>query len=174
MVAAVDAADRPVIVGHSAAASLAWLAADRRPEAVARVVMVGGFPAADGTAYADFFPVVDGAMPFPGWGPFEGADSVDLDEAARGRLAAAAIPVPVGVAKGVVRLADQRRFDVPVTLVCPEYSPAQARAWLAGGDLPELAAVRHVSFLDIDSGHWPMISRPDELSRVLAAAATGA
>jgi pimeloyl-ACP methyl ester carboxylesterase len=173
-VAAVDTADGPMIVGHSAACSLAWMVADQRPHAVDRVVLVGGFPEADGAVYADFFETVEGVMPFPGWDPFKGADSADLDEKTRGRLASSAVPVPQGVSKGIVRLADERRFDVPVTLVCPEYTPEMAKAWINNGDVPELTTARHVAFLDIDSGHWPMISRPAGLSRVLHAAATGA
>ena len=169
VVAAVDAADRPIVVGHSAASSLAWLAADRRPAAVAAAVLVGGFPAADGAAYADFFDTVDGAMPFPGWAPFEGPDSADLDDAAKARIAAGSIPVPEGVSKGVVRLGDDRRFDVPVVLVCPEYSPDDAKGWIDAGDVPELSRARHVSFVDIDSGHWPMVTRPVELARIIDA-----
>jgi hypothetical protein len=49
--------------------------------------------AADGQRYADFFEVKDGVMPFPGWDPFEGADSADLDEEARRAFTSAAIPV---------------------------------------------------------------------------------
>ena len=172
VVAAVDAASGPVmVVGHSAACTLAWLAADARPERVAKVALIGGFPAADGDSYADFFEVSDGVMPFPGWDPFEGPDSADLDEEARQRLAARAIPVPEGVTKGTVRLANERRFDVPVLLVCPEFSPTQAQEWISAGQVPELAKVKHLDFVDIDSGHWPMVSRPDELARRLAAAA---
>jgi pimeloyl-ACP methyl ester carboxylesterase len=172
VLAAVDAADtRPLVVGHSAACTLAWLAADARPEKVAKVALIGGFPNANGDAYADFFPVQDGVMAFPGWTPFEGADSADLDEATRRRMADAAIPVPEGVSKGVVRLTDERRYDVPVVLVCPEFSPAQAQEWIAGGELPELAKAKHLEFVDIDSGHWPMVSRPAELARILAAVA---
>src|SRR4051812_40473281 len=174
VLAAVDsAAGTPLVVGHSAACSLAWLAADARPEKVAGVVFIGGFPSADGTSYADFFETVDGAMPFPGWGPFEGEDSADLDEEARRRFTAAAIPVPEGVSKGVVRLSDERRFGVPAVLVCPEFDPAQAREWIASGELPELARAQRLDFVDIDSGHWPMITQPKELARLLAAAATG-
>jgi pimeloyl-ACP methyl ester carboxylesterase len=171
-VAAVDASSgKPMVVGHSAACTLAWLAADARPEQVARVALIGGFPSADGELYADFFDTKDGVMPFPGWGPFEGPDSADLDEETRRSIAAAAIPVPEGVTKGVVRLTDERRFDVPVVIVCPEFTPAQARAWIDAGDVPELAKAKHLDFVDIDSGHWPMFSKPDELARLLAAAA---
>jgi pimeloyl-ACP methyl ester carboxylesterase len=69
VIAAVDAAaERPMLVGHSAACTLAWLGADSRPDKVAKVALIGGFPAPDGERYADFFPMQDGAMPFPGWG----------------------------------------------------------------------------------------------------------
>ncbi|HEV7652410.1 MAG TPA: alpha/beta fold hydrolase [Actinophytocola sp.] len=172
VLAAVDAAPGQVVVaGHSAACTLAWLAADRRPEKVAAATLVGGFPVADGERYADFFAMTDGAMPFPGWARFEGPDSADLDEAARRAIAAAAIPVPEGVARGVVRLTDDRRYDVPVVVGCPEFTPDQARQWIGAGDVPELARAEHVEFADIDSGHWPMFSRPAELARLLAAVA---
>jgi len=73
VLAAVDAAAGSVlVVGHSAASTLAWMAADSRPGKVARVAMIGGFPSADGDAYADFFELADGVMPFPGWEPFDG------------------------------------------------------------------------------------------------------
>lgn len=172
VLAAVDAVEeRSVVVGHSAACTLAWLAADARPDRVAKAVLIGGFPAEDGSPYADFFPTQDGAMAFPGWGPFEGHDSADLDDAEKQAIASAAIPVPEGVSRGIVRLVDERRYDVPTVLVCPEFSPAQAREWIDGGDLPELAKARHLTFVDIDSGHWPMISAPEELARLLTEAA---
>lgn len=173
VLAAVDAVSgKPMVVGHSAAATLAWLAADARPEKVAKVAFIGGWPAANGDTYAAFFAVKDGVMPFPGWEPFEGPDSADLDEAARKRMEAAAIPVPEGVATGVVRLTDERRYDVPAVLVCPEFTPAQAQEWMKAGDLPELAKIHDLELVDIDSGHWPMVTKPVELARLLAAAAT--
>lgn len=176
VVAAVDTAyevaeEKPLVVGHSAACGLAWLAADARPDRIAGVVLVGGFPTADGEPYAPPFPVVEGAMPFPGWEPFEGPDSDDLDDAARERLAAAAVPVPGPVSTSLVHLADERRYDVPVVLLCPEFSPDQAKEWVASGELPELTRIHDVRYVDIDSGHWPMVSVPDELAGVLAALA---
>ena len=172
VVAAVDAAPGPVVVvGHSAACSLAWAAADARPDAVASVVFIGGFPSADGETYADFFEVTDGAMPFPVWGPFAGPDSDDLDDDARARIEAGAVPVPEAVARGVVRLRDERRYAVPSVLVCPEFSPAQAREWIDGGDTPELARIASLELVDIDSGHWPMFSAPKRLAELLVDAA---
>lgn len=172
VLAAVDSAPGKVmVVGHSAACTLAWLAADARPERVGKVVLVGGFPSADGRPYADFFEIRDGVIPFPGWAPFEGPDTADLDDQARQAIASAAIPVPEGVARGIVHLTDERRFDVPVVVVCPEFTPAQAREWIRAGEVPELAKAKHVEFVDIGSGHWPMFTQPAELARILAAAA---
>ena len=71
----------------------------------------------------------------------------------------------------MIRLADERRYDVPVVLICPEFTPPQAREWIEHGQVPELANSKEVSFIDIDSGHWPMISTPAELARLLAQAA---
>ena len=172
VVAAVDAAaGRPMVVGHSAACSLAWLAAEARPGKVSKVALIGGFPSPDGELYFSGFPIQDGAMAFPGWSEFEGPDSADLDDVARQAIASAAIPVPEGVTRGVIRLADERRYDVPVVLVCPEFTPAQAKEWIDHGVAPELAKSRNVSFLNIDSGHWPMISAPADLARLLSQAA---
>jgi hypothetical protein len=70
-------------------------------------------------------------MPFRGWEPFEGPDSRDL--------AAAGLPVPEGMARAMVRLRDPRRWSVPVTVVCPEFGPDDARGWVAGGQVPDLA-----------------------------------
>ncbi|RPF20759.1 alpha/beta fold hydrolase [Myceligenerans xiligouense] len=173
VLAAVDAADKPLVAGHSAACTLAWLAADARADAVSEIVLIGGMPGNDGEPYADFFEVEDGVMPFPGWGEFDGPDSADLDERAKASFAAHAVPVPEGVSRGVVRLADERRFDVPVTLVCPEFTSAQAKEWLAAGQMPELARARRLDYVDIDSGHWPMFTKPAELAGILARIADG-
>ena len=113
---------------RSAACSLAWPAAGARPAQISKVALTGGFPSPDGEAYFDSpFPTRGGALPFPGWDEFEGPDSADLGDAAKQAIASAAIPVPEGVTRGVITLAGERRYDVPVALACPEFSPAQAR-----------------------------------------------
>ena len=68
VVAAVDAAAaRPMVVGHSAACSLAWLAADARPAKISKVALIGGFPSPDGETYFDAFPSRTARCP-PGLG----------------------------------------------------------------------------------------------------------
>lgn len=172
VLAAVDSASgKPFVVGHSAACTLAWIAADARPDRIAKIGLIGGFPGGDGHPYFDSLQLTDGMLPFPGWEPFEGPDSADLDDEAKRAFASRAIPVPGGVANGVVRLTDERRYDLPVVVICPEFSPAQARQWIDGGEVPELAKARRLSYAGIDSGHWPMLTKPAELARLLAAAA---
>ena len=59
---AIDALPGPVlVVGHSAACTLAWIAADARPDKTAKVVMIGGVPSGDGETYANLFEYQDGA-----------------------------------------------------------------------------------------------------------------
>ena len=91
----------PLVVGHSAACTLAWLAADARPDAVARVALIGGFPTADGDAYADFFEIERRRDALPRLGAVRGAG---LRRPRRGRPRRASRPprsrCPRAVAKG--------------------------------------------------------------------------
>ncbi|WP_210650934.1 alpha/beta fold hydrolase [Nocardioides sp. SYSU D00065] len=168
VLAAVDAAEgAPLVVGHSAACTLAWVAADRRPDAVTGVVLIGGFPATDGSSYADFFEPDGDVVPFPGWEPFAGPDSDDMSSELRAAVAERTHPVPAGVTRAVVRWTDERRHGVPLTLVCPEFSPEQAREWIASGDVPELADATALELVDLDSGHWPMFTQPAALAALL-------
>lgn len=169
VLAAVDAADSPpVAVGHSAAATLAWLAADARE--VASVVLIGGFPAADGEAYAGFLPAGIDSVDFLGSSDFE-EDAADLDAGARAAMQADMVPVPRGVADGVVRLSNPTRYDVPLTLICPEFTPDDAKEWIAGGDLGELVKATKLSLVNLDSGHWPMVTQPVASAQLIADAA---
>ena len=160
-----------LVVGHSAASTLAWLAADRRRAQVAKVALVGGMPQADGAAYMPFFEPADGVVTFPGWEAFAGPDSDDLTPEHRAAFAAASHSVPEAVVTGIVRYTDARRHEVPVVMVCPEYSPDDAKAWLEAGEIPELTPAQHLTYADIDSGHWPMLSAPDALASLIASLA---
>ncbi|HEV2797187.1 MAG TPA: alpha/beta hydrolase [Nocardioides sp.] len=172
VVAAVDAAEgQPFVVGHSAASTLAWVAADRRPDGVAGVALIGGFPTTEGGSYADFFEPTGDGVPFPGWEPFAGPDSDDMSPELKAEVAAGAHPLPVDVTKGVVHWTSAARHDVPLTLICPEFSPAEAQEWIDAGDVPELADATRLELVDIASGHWPMFTQPKALAALIDEAA---
>lgn len=168
VVAAVDAAEgTPFVVGHSAACTLAWAAADRRPDAIAGVALIGGFPTTEGGTYADFFETAGDFVPFPGWEPFAGPDSDDMSPEVKESVAAGAHPVPAAVTKGVVHWTSEARHDVPLTLICPEFTPDQAKEWIDAGATPELSAATKLELVDLDSGHWPMFSQPAALAALI-------
>ena len=111
VVAAVDAAAaRPMVVGHSAACSLAWLAADARPAKISKVALIGGFPSPGGETYFDAFPVHDGAMPFPGWG---GVRRAGLRRSGRRRKAGHRVGCDPGPGRGHPR-SDQASRRAPI------------------------------------------------------------
>lgn len=173
VVAALDAAAGPVLlVGHSAGVGIAHAALDARPDRVARVVQVGGFPAADGEPLLAGLPAVDGEVPMPDWVEMgEAANVVDIDEARLARFYDDAIPVPEAVVTTPVRLVDERRLAVPVTHVCPEYTSADVRAWMEDGEGPSELARSRVDYVDLPGGHWPQLTQPEALARVILEAA---
>jgi pimeloyl-ACP methyl ester carboxylesterase len=176
VVAQVDRIDpvRPVVlVGHSAAGALVHAAVDARPERVAHVVYIGGWPTPHAETVADFFEPDAGEVRLPDWSAFDDADLGGLDEQALADFRARAIPAPAGWTRGVQQLSDERRYDVPVTVVATEFSSEALQGWMAEGMAPvrELSAIRDVTYVDLPTGHWPQLSRPDDLAAVIADAA---
>jgi len=168
IVAVIDAADEPVaIVGHSMGAGLAHAAVDARPVRVVHAIYVGGFPDPDGSRSE--FPSEDGEIPLLEWSEFDEADLTDLDDAGRARFAARAVPSPARMASDPQRLSDERRYSVPVTMVCPEFSAEMLKEWVAEGMEPvrELTEIREVTYVDLPTGHWPQFTKPAELARVI-------
>lgn len=143
------------------------MAADADPDRVSGVVFIGGFPETDGSPYAAYFEPEDGWMNFPGWEPFEGPDSADLTAEYKAALQGRMVGVPEGVSKGAVALSSPARFELPVTVLCPEFSPEVAQEVINGGGAPELAEAKNVELMEMDSGHWPMVSCPKHLAEVL-------
>lgn len=167
-----------VLVGHSGGGALIHAAADRRPGRIARNVYVDSLPLGDGGVVNDELPVVDGEIPLPDWSVFDDADLVDLDEELRGRLRAMAVPTPARVASDPVRLTDERRYDVPSTIIACEMfegfeNPTRMYRHFIDQDHPytrELSRLRDYEIVDLPTGHWPMLTRPTELGEAIATA----
>ncbi len=162
-----------LVVGHSAGCGIAYAAVDARPGSVSAVAYVGGFPTPSGAPVAEGFPVVNGAIPFPGLDRFDEADLRELDPNAQAAFAGRAVPSPGCLATEPLQLTDEKRYEVPVTMICPEYTSDQLQEWIAAGEasVSEIPKFEDVSYYDLGGGHWPMLTRPDALVRALIDAA---
>lgn len=172
VVARIDAAGGPVtLVGHSGGGAVISGAADARPEQVVRAIYVDSGPLGDGSIISDEWPAEGADIPFPDWSAFEEAELVDLDEAARADLRARAVPQPLGVSTEPQRVSDERRFQVPTTIVCCSMPVTVLRELLDAGHpfMAETGRMRDVELVELRTGHWPQITRPAELADVILA-----
>lgn len=177
VVAAIDACpadERVLLVGHSAGCGIASGALDRRADRVGRAVWIGGWPTPDGRAVAAGFRTEGGDLPMPDFTEFDDADLVDLDEQALASFRARAVPSPARLTTDRLELTDERRYDVPTTMVCPEFTAKDLQGWVADGEAPvvELSRIRDLEYVDLPTGHWPQFTKPEELAGVLQDAAS--
>ena len=169
-----DPADgKVVLVGHSGGGAMAHAAVDARPGRVARVVYVDSGPLGDGGVINDELPAENGEVPLPDWSLFEKEDLVDLDDDLRAAFRERAIPTPLHVTSDPQRLSDERRYDVPVTVIACEFTSEMLRKWMEKDHpaMRELAKVRDVGYVDLPTGHWPQFTKPGELGQAILASA---
>ena len=166
--AAVTAAGAPVVLAvHSGAGVPGYAASDRVPEQLAAMVYVDSGP-----AKAALDPGFDAAeMPLPSWQQLEegGSSLAGLNEEQLETFRRRAVPEPAGAVREAPELANDRRLDVPSTVICTSLTSEQIKEgvkqgyeWLAG-----LAELRDVTYVDLSTGHWPMWSRPKELATLI-------
>jgi pimeloyl-ACP methyl ester carboxylesterase len=170
IVAAVEAHDHPVVLAvHSGASQPGYLASDRVPERIATMVYVDTAPGT-GPIKEDF---ADAEFPLPAtWEELgENLDGISDEQLAKFRERA--VPEPAGPMRDTPEVANDARLDVPSLVICTAFTAAdyqQAAAegapWLAG-----LTQLRDVRYVDLPTSHWPMWSKPQELTRLLAEAA---
>ncbi|NGO77121.1 alpha/beta hydrolase [Streptomyces sp. YC504] len=190
VVAAIDAdgaGDGPdvVLVGHGYGVFPAVGAADRRADRVARIVYVDAPLVQDGSVGLATVPdpalrehladgellAVPGRAEWARWGSTAGLSDAHLD-----RLTALAAPHPTGTLLRPLRLTGAAA-DLPTTgVLCAESGATiETVRMLVGFGDPALRALARpeVTFFELPTGHWPMLSRPSELAEALLAAAAG-
>lgn len=195
LVRLIDSVDAPdvVMVGHCYGIYPAYGAADRRPERVARIVCVDVVLPQDGEPALQLVPDEavrerllrraeqaeddDWLLPPPAvedwqqWGSIAG-----VPEDALARLTRRAAPQPPATLTQPLRLSGALA-EVPTTgVLCAANGPGIAllESLVQLGD-PRLKALTdpRVSFFELGTGHWPMLSTPGELADVLLRAAAG-
>jgi len=128
-------------------------------------------PLGEGGIINDEFPAANGEIPLPDWAVFDDEDLVDLDDDLRAAFRERAIPTPEHVAIDPQRLSDERRYDVPVSVIACEFPSAALREWMEQGHpyVRELGKIRDVDFIDLPTGHWPQFTRPAQLGQAILA-----
>lgn len=168
--AAIHAAGTEVIlVGHSAAGPICHAAAARAVDRVRRIVHVDTWPLSPGLAVnAD---MTDGAdvIELPNWSEFEPEDLVDMTDVLRERLRRESRPQPAAIARDPFPTMDERRFSIPTTVICCEFTSQQLGRWVEAEPerFAELRRLTDVTYLDLPTGHWPQFTKPRELAHLL-------
>ncbi|HSJ43261.1 MAG TPA: alpha/beta hydrolase [Euzebyales bacterium] len=182
--------DDVVMVGHSYAGIVVEGVADRRAARIAAVVYVDTAPMGDGVAHIDIYPpdaraAVESAVAAAGDGwrlPFPGIEQLGrqaslagLDDDALAMLATRATPQPYATYRQPLKLSgDDVRYDRRA-IVCSDggFSVAQIRRALASDDPGMFGVYAGPGWAldELHTGHWPMLSAPDALADLLAAAA---
>ncbi|QIG40041.1 alpha/beta hydrolase [Microbacterium sp. 4R-513] len=159
----IDRADGAVVlVGHAEACGLVHAAVNRRPERIARVIHVGGFPSADGTRVLSASAIDLRTKP---------VDVVvrDLTDPVLQARYQRISENGAQAIDSVQRLTDERRYSVPTTIVATEYRVDDVLRWVrVGVDLTrELRRMTDLTLVDLPSGRWPQMERADELARLI-------
>lgn len=155
-----------VLVGTSSGGMVACRAAERARERVARLVLVDALALLPGERTRDI--VNRGAPPpfglafAPARDDAEKGLFADLDPETRGWALDRYTPHPVGCSMTPVQLTDfwQQSWNATVIWCRQAENPGEAHQRRA-------AARLKAKWLELDTGHYPMLSMPDELTAML-------
>lgn len=163
IVAAIDRCPgKVVLVGHAEACGLVNAAINRRAERVAAAVYLGGLPTADGAHVLSGF-TLDARGTTTRTAGYRAIDASLAEWHDRVRENSR------HVLDQVQKLSDERRLGVPTTVVATDFTSDDVRRWTAANIDParELALLRQVTIVDLPSGSWPQIERPNDVTRII-------
>lgn len=173
-IAAVPEGARVVLVAHSGAAVPATAALDRHVDEVDHVVWVDTAPVVDGFAMDAGVEGAEHPLSAQWDDELEQGSMAGLSEEQLATFRERAVPQPTGSMRDAVTLTDERRLDVPMTLVATAFPSADYRSYAEQGVrfLAGVREFRNLAMVDLPTGHWPMWSEPERLAAIIASAGT--
>lgn len=164
--------DSVVLVGHSGGGPVAHGAVDRRPDRVSRVIYVDSGPGADGSNVNDGIAHDDVDMPLPSWDEFGPEELADFTPEGLDAFASRAIPSPSHAAIDPLHLHDERRYDVPVTIISTTFPRADLEHAISAAHpfAGDLARIKDVAIIELPTSHWPQFTKPEELAEAILSA----
>lgn len=169
VVAEIDRAGEPVVlVGHSGGGTVVHAAVDQRPDRVARAIYVDSGPLPAGSATNPHLPAENDELPLPPWDAFEG-ELADFTAEQLDAFRARAIAHPAAAARDEQVLSDERRYDVPITLITTTMTAQQVEQFRDQGEayFAELPRTADVSIVELPTSHWPQFTKPAELAQAI-------
>lgn len=157
-----------VLIGHSGGGVIIQAAADRMANRIRRMIYIDNGPLLPGIALHEPNPSVD--LPFPTWDEFEATDvsPAGLNDNLRQIIRDRAVPHPMAVATTPINVSNDQRLALPTTVICTSLPSTMLRQLVEAGHIPtELPTMTDVTYIDLETGHWPMLSRPNELANIL-------
>ncbi|MFD6432159.1 alpha/beta fold hydrolase [Streptomyces venezuelae] len=163
-----------VLVGHSYAGIPVGQAAERIGDRLARVVFVDAVVPVDGESFASLW--WQGRQAFEGilddgggWWLLNAAefDGQGLDSEQVARIASGGTPHP-GATLTESAVLERSLGELPAT-----YIKCLLDGEEPSDDVADLLKSERWRLVEMDTGHWPMLSQPRELARILHASVTG-
>ena len=171
---AIEAAGRPAVLAvHSGAAVPGYGASDRIPGQIAGMIYVDTAPPT-GAIDPDF---AESELALPPADQLAEEENLDgLSDEQLETFRRRAVPQPGAAMREELELTNDARLDIPSTIICTGYSAEeyqaaaqQGYAWLGG-----LNELRNLTYVDLPTSHWPMWSRPDDLTLIISEMARSA
>lgn len=161
-----------VLVGHSFAGKVAAAVADRAHDKVRKVIYLDAFrpervrtPQGGFDPSGEFGPPPPGALGIPLTEEIVARIGKDVQGADLKRMMALATPWPIGPAKEPITLSEKYDGVKEAYIFCT----------LSGDPVDDIIAGKwgklEGPYKVIDAGHWPMITKPEELAKDLMALA---
>ena len=171
------------LVGHSYAGVVITQVADKIPERLAKLIYVDSAPLPDGTAQIEFSEPQELAayekivaekgdgwqLPLPSWKELDQGNNLkDLTVKDKRHIEKLATQQPFNASRQKLSLKNKARLKLPKVVILTTFTIAQAKEMIdSGNPLFKELDDPNLTFIELPTGHYPMFSRPKELTKIL-------